>query len=412
MPGSEHSHNGQSFSRRRLPHWGWWLAGGLLAFVGFVGVFIAWPCYRIQQIAEQIEKQPSLLSPHTLSILSVERAGWLSGLPENRPYFIPLIDRAWNLSTYEYSVSDEELKAISTMSDLEKLQIDCTRASPAGMRNLARLTRLQDLHLDSAKPISGAHLLALSALPELARLSLSGAGITDETLQGLPPECHLEWLQLTDAAVTGKGLSKVTALSGLTMFYSQRSPIDAAGLEDIAKINSLETLTLIRSRLKQLDLEALRIMTNLQDIGISDRAFVLNPLPFLNENVRLRRIDLSQGEDSLNPILDRDVELLVRHRELRSVELDGSDISDRTVAILATLPQIEFLGLAHTATTSGSLDLLKGMKSLKCVRLEWLWERGVRPRETKKLTEFFAARPDVERVHFVPFLDPVDSMGP
>jgi hypothetical protein len=92
-------------------------------------------------------------------------------------------------------ISDDGLKHLSGLTNLEWLEIDRTRISDDGLKHLSGLTNLVWLALDGTD-ITDDGLKHLSSLTNLQRLSLCGTQVTDDggmMLQESLPNCIIEY---------------------------------------------------------------------------------------------------------------------------------------------------------------------------------------------------------------------------
>lgn len=71
------------------------------------------------------------------------------------------------------------------------------------------------------------------------------------------------------------------------------------------------------------------------------------------------------------PFTDKDIDHILRFKNLRYVDLSDSDVSDIGAAKLAALPNLECLVLRHVNINGSCLSKLTGLKNLKYLYLGW-----------------------------------------
>lgn len=71
------------------------------------------------------------------------------------------------------------------------------------------------------------------------------------------------------------------------------------------------------------------------------------------------------------PFTDKDIDHILRFKNLRYVDLSDSDVSDVGAAKLAALPNLECLILRHVNINGSCLSKLTGLKNLKYLYLGW-----------------------------------------
>ena len=128
------------------------------------------------------------------------------------------------LSAGNGSLSDAGLKSWSAMNALEELSITNTnisgvgfeqfensgirilklnycKISPAGIRSLSRLTKVEELSFFSSS-LTDAGLEALAEMPKLKSLDLYGNAVTEAGLRKLLPSPSLKFIDVTDCKIT------------------------------------------------------------------------------------------------------------------------------------------------------------------------------------------------------------------
>jgi hypothetical protein len=143
-------------------------------------------------------------------------------------------------------VSDNGLKTIGTMTQLERLSISSWAITDAGCAHLSKLSRLKGLELLGLQ-LTDKTIAALSELPRLESLQLRGEQMTNEGL------AHLR---------------RLPALRGLTLYGNTMTvpgtQIDGGGLRNIAELKHLENLSLRNVNASDEEVEQLARLTKLK----------------------------------------------------------------------------------------------------------------------------------------------------
>ncbi|WP_161604798.1 leucine-rich repeat domain-containing protein [Roseiconus nitratireducens] len=130
-------------------------------------------------------------------------------------------------------ISDEGLRHVAGLTELEVLAISGTNVTGEGLSNLRNCTKLKGLPMNGT-PLNNLGLSHVSHLKNLEWLQLSGTQITDEGLRHLSGLSNLESLELADTAVTDQGLrhlSKLTSLKKLLLRGTQTTDEGRAWLQ-------------------------------------------------------------------------------------------------------------------------------------------------------------------------------------
>ena len=131
-------------------------------------------------------------------------------------------------------VSDAGLVQLASLHRLRRLSLEDTRVGDEGLSHLAGLTNLESLGL-SDTIITDAGLAHLSGLTNLQRLTLEGIPIGDEGLAHLSGLTSLQELDLRVSNVTDDGLVHLQGLKNLQrlkLFQSEVSSFGVAKLQE------------------------------------------------------------------------------------------------------------------------------------------------------------------------------------
>jgi internalin A len=138
--------------------------------------------------------------------------------------------------------TDEMLRHLATLRNLESLYMSQNRITDDGIRQIAPLKRLKLLDVRSTN-ISDDAMDTIGQLANLERLDLAGTYVTDSGLTKLVNLNNLVSLTFPNAA-TDAGLQHVSGLYKLEALYLSWTQVQGPGLIHLKKLPSLKTLVL------------------------------------------------------------------------------------------------------------------------------------------------------------------------
>ena len=164
--------------------------------------------------------------------------------------------------------------------------LDC-KLTNDHLRSLSMATKLNSLHLTESG-LTDDGLQGLESLTQLCYVHISKANVGDATLERLATLPELEAIELWGVSITGRGVKSLSCRHVLTRFSGNDSPIHNDFLATLSECRTLRQLELVR--------------TNISDEGVAH---------FRN------------------------------HPSLQIVELGASNLTDASLAIAATIPQLK-----------------------------------------------------------------------
>lgn len=138
---------------------------------------------------------------------------------------------------------DNALPHVSSITSLERLYLDNTGVSDAGLKYLEPLARLEVLVL-AGSDVDGDGLTHLRSLGNLRTLNLTRCRVQDEDLKHLSVLAHLEVLTLCHTPLTGDGLVHLKPLRNLRVLNLSDSAVMDPGLKHLEGMPSLKMLYL------------------------------------------------------------------------------------------------------------------------------------------------------------------------
>jgi len=150
--------------------------------------------------------------------------------PEAKPKNASGFHRVVLVGLGETKVTDDDLKILGKLPNLENLDLSKTRITSAGLAHLRGLKNLRVLSLWKTQ-VDDAGLEHLEGLTKLWQLSIDETRITDAGVAHLKGLTSLEeWLGLADTRITDDGVKYLTALTKLRHLNLRRTQVTPAGV--------------------------------------------------------------------------------------------------------------------------------------------------------------------------------------
>lgn len=263
---------------------------------------------------------------------------------------------------YEKSrVTDDDLAALATVPNLDRLEFYADRVSSSGLKHLTGASKLASLELWDGKFVDD-DLRVLSQLP-LQQLGLYRCtGITDQAVEHFTEMPNLSGLNLFGTSVTGKCLQQLPATQ-MTALDIRKTGIGPDDLHHLQRFTNLTYICLPHEATDE-SLQYLSGLTRLKILPLQDTSITgagLKHLSSLNNLDRLHLIGLAVSDDSLKHLsgLER----------LSFLNLGFTKISSAGVAHLKTLPALRELQLYDTLVDDDALRMLAEFPKLRRVSL-------------------------------------------
>ncbi len=225
-----------------------------------------------------------------------------------------------NLSLSGKTLTDEQLKRLSGLTQLESILFNNAQMSDAGFRHFAAFKNLKRLSLfhqsrDRAD-FNGSGLAHLKAVPKLERLTFAGATTADEYLEAVGQIRQLKDFSQWHNWESREGLRHLRKLPNLTALkLGQRLPargrpltpsLDDEALKIVAQFKTLERLELTEARLGV----GLQELTNLPNLQTLKFKWVDTP----DETQKRLQQLLPDAKIEWTPITDEERETLLKKK--------------------------------------------------------------------------------------------------
>lgn len=130
------------------------------------------------------------------------------------------------------AITDEGLKAIAGIKELEILALEATSISDVGLEVLKNAKGLVYIRLDHTM-VSDAGMQILGAMPQLSSLFLKGTRISDYGLKSLRNLVHLRDLDLSETAITDAGLEPLKSIHNLQYLNVSQTQVSDVAIREM-----------------------------------------------------------------------------------------------------------------------------------------------------------------------------------
>lgn len=180
-------------------------------------------------------------------------------------------------------------------TDLQALKLNKLTFKEDELKYLTGMTGLKRIELDSTD-VGDQGLKTLAKLPNLVYITLARSLVTGKTLADLAPLKKLTDLQLGHNAISDGNLDGVAAIQSLKAFRVQSCQIKDKDLEPISRLKNLESLTLHENKkITDNGLKYLAKMTKLEYLDLGQTSITLNGLKVL-KNCPLTSLHFAFGQ--------------------------------------------------------------------------------------------------------------------
>lgn len=254
---------------------------------------------------------------------------------------------------------DAAMKHLAGLVNLRRLSLGSPRVTDAGVRELGRLKKLEQLTLQftsatgaSLDVLAGAPLQTLSVrqlsdsaaahlrlFPQLRELASHDATLTAAGFAHLAGLRKLDVLDLTNARqLTDDGFAPLAQLVGLRRFIASGTGLGDRGVRHLAGLNLLSELHLGSSALTDAGMRSIGELVGLNALVISQDATQVSDrgLEFFWRLHQLRNLSLHAPN-----LTGSGFAPLTELAELRDLSLGGPGLTDAAFAHLAEVPNLE-----------------------------------------------------------------------
>jgi Leucine-rich repeat (LRR) protein len=242
------------------------------------------------------------------------------------------------------NMTNSVMKVISEMTQLERLTLVQNRFNDIGTLHLEKLQNLRALDLRGNMEAGDLTMEVVGELPKLASLRHRSTTVSDFGMEMLAQNKTLRSLLIQDFAITGQSGQHLAQLEGLTQLEIFRC--QGFSSEGVLALKGMPLTRLTLRDLPMVDDRAMEVFTDMPQLA------------------RLYLHELaSVGDGGLKHL-----------GQLQSLELLDiwtlPQMTDATVDVIATLPNLKELSIRTTGVTDATVDKLLGMPGLRSLTLK------------------------------------------
>lgn len=259
------------------------------------------------------------------------------------------------------TADDEGLAHVGKLATLTELHLNgCEKFTDAGLEKLLTLAALKKLTLQNGK-FSDAALAGLAKLPKLEDLSCTYNGdMTGECFAAFKGEHPLRKLNLTQcikvAAAGYKAISTVPALEGLVLSGTLATVEGVAALTDAKK---LEELTIGGPGMDDATAAEVAKIATLERLTLGQAKLTDAGAKHFAKLRKLSRLTLTY-----QPIGDGTLEAFREHPELETLNLTQTRVTAAGLAVLKTLPRLNSVNLSGVQIGADGAKAISECKQL------------------------------------------------
>ncbi len=265
---------------------------------------------------------------------------------------------------------DDHLAACVKAKSLGEFRLDGTSCTDAGLVHLARFTGLQRLTLMQGK-FTAAGWKHLQQIPELVMVQVITGDVSSEHFESLAGLSKLRFLYIQMCKVDSGGFRAFRGKHQIDVLACFNCTFEGAGLQAVSEgLPELKVLDLgyagLDSSIDDKSVEGLRNMKQLQVVRL-DRARVTDKgLAIIADVVNLNNLMLTGSAVTGTGFRDHAGKL----PNLTNCLLNETRLSDEGLQqLLAAAPRLENLMIVKTAVTDKGLKQLKDVQQLKNLML-------------------------------------------
>lgn len=213
------------------------------------------------------QDEPKPLPPETIKAWrdAGADAGWMKDLPPQSTggyeYWGPFREKgeAGAIPAFRFHSRDEDVLGKLPDSGVPfGLDFHCSPVKGAWLKKLAALKSLRSLNIGGSLGLTDEGLKELSGLKDLQGLYLFYAPVTDEGLKELAGLKKLQTLDLSHTRVTGTGFKELAGLTSLQALNLGGTQVTDAGIKDLTALKSLKWVNLHRTKVTAAGVAALQ----------------------------------------------------------------------------------------------------------------------------------------------------------
>ena len=266
-------------------------------------------------------------------------------------------DEFKNMDLNSSSVTDEGIKHLAKLKNLEMLNLTSTKITAVGFAATLELPQLRSLNLTNCN-VTPAMLETLSKLENLEELALERTNIGDNDLAALENLANLKSLNLSYTQISDMGFKSLNKIKGLEVLKIGNTGVQGQGMQFVKRKKGepgLRVLDAQHSRFGVFGLQYLKNLETLEELDVSQAEVSNASLQGIKGNSHLKKLNLG-----FNQINDGGLVVLGTLRGLEEVSLRNvSMISDVTLGNLSKCKELRVLDINGTTCSINGVTRLK-----------------------------------------------------
>lgn len=263
------------------------------------------------------------------------------------------------------SLSDDELRSIIAVGNLESLELEGILIGDRQLALLAPLTNLRSLTLSHTRVTDSDLELLAQFTPQLDFLDLTGTAVTDAGMEHLKQLHKLRALHLNLTDLSDAGLATLADVQQLQVVEAELTPVTKAGAANFLKKRPRAQLSHGASDL--LLARSLYVDEIVEFSGVVGRNLGYARIP-----LKLKRLHAG-GKTVVNGakrmVTDAGLAALAGQAELEELDLRESGVTDQGLLTLQKLTALKRLDVRGTAVTEqGAARLVESLPQCQVLR--------------------------------------------
>jgi len=193
----------------------------------------------------------------------------------------------------------------------------------------------------------------LSTITSLKSLNIDSTAITDESCPVLAKLNNLRTLSLEKTTISDTCISELVKIKSLTRLFINDTAIDGSGFEHFQ--SKIDEIYASRTHLDDTGLKFIGNMTQLNHLDISSTRITDKGLLHLTGIEGLRHLDLRDTAITSKGVKD----LLAKAKKLITLHLAKTDLTDEVINSLSLVTTLKDLTLYNTKITVEGIEKLK-----------------------------------------------------
>ncbi|KAI5679630.1 hypothetical protein M9H77_00857 [Catharanthus roseus] len=263
-----------------------------------------------------------------------------------------------------FGINAEGLRTLSSLINLEKLDLDRCPWIHGGLIHLKGLMNLKSLNIRHCKCITDSDMESLSALDSLECLNLSRCSLFDDGCNKLQALENLKALNLSFNNITDASLVHLKGLTKLETLNLDSCHVGDEGMVNLSGLLSLTCLELSDTEVGSNGLQHLCGLTNLEDLNLSFTLVTDNGLKNLSGLASLKSLSLDAPQ-----ITDYGLLSLIGLAGVTHLDLFGAHITDSGTNFLLYFKNLVSLDICGGGLTDIGMKNIKDLSSLMILNL-------------------------------------------